>query len=327
MKKHYILYTIFFSIFSTTTLLYGQIGKGIKYFNKAQYEKAEQAFINDLEKEDEKVIAHYYLAKLYMIKDFESAYNLTKAYEHVYESVNKAQNASDNAKKKMNAQKISIMNIRKLRDDIVKVSLKEAETNKNLALYDEILSQFKDLNVAQNERAHKQRNKLAFDLAKEKNTGDAWENCWKKYHESFKKYDEAIYKSADLYLFEAYIRQYSWNAYAEFAAKYPENVYVLDKDAAIKMQLAVRKNTIEAYKDMLVAYPTSPFSTIAKDSLAAQILASDDIVQYDFFVRKYGDYSGINKIWQGLYNLYCSDKNNCNTMFYEKYYQAPKGLK
>lgn len=327
MKRKITLLACLISCLFIANILQAQVSKGIKFLEKKQYEKAQQALLNDIEKDEEKACAAYFLAKVYMQKDFTEGYNLTKAYEYSDKAVNYAQHASDAAKKKMTNHKLGLMTIRKLRDDIVKVTLKEAETSKNIALFNEVLSNFKNLNVTQIERTHKQRNKLAFEEAKNSNSADAWQSFWKNYNESLKKYDEPIYKEAEKLLFSAYIKQHSWNNYAIFQNLYPENIYVADSSAAIKMQLTVRKNTLEAYQAMLEAYPKAEISTIAKDSLYVKVLESNDIIQYDFFVRNYSTYNNMTALWIALYKSYCQDNANCATSFYTKYTDAPKDLK
>lgn len=327
MKRKNTLYLTLLALCFGSNVVFGQLSKGVKYLEKKQYEKAQQALILDIEKEEEKACAAYYLAKVFMQKEYEEGYNLSRAYEYSDKAVDYAQHASAGAKKKMTSYKLGLMSIRKLRDDIVKATLKEAETSKNIALFDEVLANFKNLNVTQIERTHKQRNKLALEEAKQINTASAWQNFWKKYNESLKKYDEAIYKEAEKLLFAAYIKEKSWNSFAEFANQYPENIYVSDSAASIKMQLTVRKNTLEAYKAMLDAYPKTPLADIAKDSLYSKVLGAGDVIEYDFFVRKYTDYPEIIHLWNAFYKEYCKEDKNCATSFYEKYSAAPKNLK
>jgi predicted Zn-dependent protease len=175
------------------------------------------------------------------------------------------------------------------------------------------------------QHASESRNAIAWDEARKANTAAAYESFWTRYNESCQRYSPVIYAQAERELFESAMRQSEWADYAIFANKFPNNIYVQDSAAAIKMQIAIFKNSLEGYKKYLQAYPQSPFAKIALDSVFAHIERERPLEELDFFVRNYPQSIHIQAVWKILYQEFCKTES-CPNAFYSAYPTAPKPL-
>jgi hypothetical protein len=304
-----------------------QIKKGEKYLKKNQFSLAQSAFEVDLNKPAEQACAEFYLAQLFANPKYEEGHDLVVAFKYVEKAIATAKKADAKARKKIDARHFGMLTMQKFRDDIINTALDRAEKKNSSAVYTQFLADYPNLNVAQIERATVARNRLAFDEATAINTGDAWENFWKKYRASCSTYSQPLYLQAERELFGGYMRQHSWRAYANFAHKYEDNIFVLDSAAAIKMQVTIQKNTIPAYKAMIEAHPKSPFVAIAVDSILSHTLRGSDVVNYDYFAHIYSNHPKIDTFWKRYFPLFCQTQGGCPDSFYQKYPTATKGLK
>jgi hypothetical protein len=318
---------ILLATFCLASAAEAQIKKALKYLKKNQFESAQSAFEVDLDKPAEQACAEFYLAQLFANPKYEEGYDLTQAFNYVEKAIATAKKADAKARQKIDARHFGMLTMQKFRDDIINTALDRAEKKNSSAAYTQFLADFPNLNVAQIERATVARNRLAFDEATAINTGDAWENFWKKYRASCSTYSPPLYAQAERELFGGYMRQHSWRAYANFAYKYQDNIFVLDSVAAIKMQVTVQKNTIPAYKAMIEAHPQSPFVAIAVDSILSHTLRSSDVVDYDYFAHIYPNHPKIAFFWKQYFPLFCQTQGGCPDSFYQKYPTATKGLK
>ncbi len=302
-----------------------QVKKGLKLIEKKQYAQAILAFEKDLSNPKEQAAAEFALAQIHGNPKLEQV-DLEKGYTFVNQALASANKADAATKKKLNERKMGLMTMRSWRDKIIVAALDKAGKENNSAAYNDFLRIYKELSKPQLQKAQNNRNQAAFNEAKTAKTGTAMQDFWRLYAESCLTYSPDLYKIAEKELMEAYIRQNSWGGFPEFASLYPENIFVKDKDAAVKMQLSADKNTIPAYKSFLEAYPSSPFAKIAVDSIHSQTLQSANLENFDYFVRTFANYSNNGETWNGLYKLFCQTQT-CPADFYKAYPNAPKNLK
>jgi len=316
---------LFLTLLLSSFSIQAQVKKGLKFVEKKQYDKAILAFEKDLSNPKEQAAAEFSLAQIYGNPKIEQA-DLEKGYNFANQALATAAKVDEATKKKLNERKMGLMSMRSLRDKIVVAALDKATKENTSSAYNDFLRIYKELSKPQLQKAHNNRNQAAFNEAKAAKTGTAMEDFWRLYAESCLTYSPELYKIAEKELLEAYIRQNSWSSFTDFASRYPENVYVKDKDAAVKMQLSADKNTITSYRSFLEAYPTSPFAKIATDSIHSHTLQSANLENFDYFVRTFPNYPNNSDIWNGLYKLFCQT-STCPADFYKSYPNAPKNLK
>jgi predicted Zn-dependent protease len=183
---------------------------------------------------------------------------------------------------------------------------------------------YKELTPPQQKKAQENRNARAFEETQKNGQAAAYDKFWALYRKSCEQYNPAVAKAAEKEMFEVHMRQNSWGSFPIFANQYPDNIYVKDSAAAIKMQVAVRKNDADAYKKFILAYPQSVFVPIAVDSLYACTLREQNVEEYDYFVRTYPKYAKIDALWTAFYKEFC--KSNSSAEFQKSYPTAPKTL-
>ena len=318
----FLFYLVCFSLLSFEAD--AQVKKGLKALKKNKYELAKSAFEVDLENENEVASAQFYLAELYANPKFEEGYDLALAYSFIEKSILSSNKANEKARKNLDQRNQGLLAMRKFREEIINRALDVADKKSSSNAYNEFIRNYSNLNAAQTERVARTRNRLAFEESTQSNTASTWQNFWKNYKASCSTYSPDLYARAEVELFGAYIRQYTWRSYAQFANLYPSSPYTLDSSAAIKMQVAAQKNTMPAYKSMIEAYPKSVFARIAIDSLFSHTLRSEEALDYDYFIHNYPDYKQLNVLYKAFFPLFRKTQGGCPESFYSTYKGAPK---
>jgi len=116
------------------------------------------------------------------------------------------------------------------------------------------------------------------------------------------------------------MREKSWDAYDDFAAAHPYNVYVRDS-MKTKFDRVREKNTLEAYKRFSNEYSESPFVKIAADSIAAMTLKSNNIEDYEYFVTKYPKHEGGGDVWMKFYKMFIQKNGKESTKMFKYSYE------
>ena len=319
--KFYFICAILYSV-TIPCNLYAQVKSALKHLKKNNYSLAQSAFEADLSNATEQASAEFYLAQLHANPNYTDGYNLPLAYQYTEKAIASSHKANPASRKKLDQRGFGLLRMRKFKEDIINTALDSAETQSTSAAYNEFIRTYTDLNAAQTERVARTRNRIAFQEASSANTTAAWQQFWTNYRASCSTYTPNLYAQAQAQLFGAYIRHHGWRHYAHFAAQYPDNPFSLDSAAAVKMQLSAQKNTPQSYKDMIQAYPKSPFTAVALDSLFSHTIRSTDPIDFDYFIHSYPQYPQLPKLFQIYQPIFCQSDPDCPNSFFKKYPQA-----
>lgn len=287
--------------------LCGQINKGRKLLETSNYEAALEAFENDLEKPANKPVSLYEIARIYQDPKFKD-YNLDKAYLFTNRSI-KEFNALSSAPKRQTQKKgVNLPVLKKQQQDIVRIALKYYQTKNTIEDLQHFVDYYKLANQQQLEQAYRQRNQLLTEQATRLNTFAQYQLVWKHYQKNMERYNPKEIQKIERSLLESYITEKGWAMYPHFEELYPENIYVLNKDAAYDYLKIRHKKDLNTFKKFIASYPDSPFKKFAKDQLLLLTLESNHLPDYDEFIRTYPSHKEINKLWKKFYLLYTANK-------------------
>lgn len=299
--------------------LSAQINKGRKLLESSNYEAALEAFENDIEKEISKPISLYEIARIYNNKKY-SDYDVDRAYLFTNRAIKEFEILSSPSKKKVQNKGVNLPELKKLQQDIVRKALQIAQKENTIQAFQHFVDYYTTANKQQQEKAYQQRNLLIVEEAKAINTFDQYKAVWEQYKKNMVRHNPKEIKQIENLLLESYISEKGWAMYPRFEELYPENVYVLSKDAAYDYLKIRRSNQLKDFQEFIEGYPKSPFTKYAKDNLLALTMEGKDLGNYDAFVRAYPNHGNIQQLWTRFYDLYAPTKEKENILAFAKAY-------
>lgn len=280
-----------------------QINKGKKLVEQREYEAALEAFENDLERPTNQPIALAEMARVYADSRY-SGKDLTKAYQFATNALRAFDQLSSSDKKKVQNKGEDQLSISKLQKDLLRRSYQQALDANELEQYNAFLQDFHTASTQQQAAITQKRNQIAYDLAETKGTYADFKQLWDDHQASLELHSAKLYSRLQKRLLQSYVAEKGWSLYPQFETLYPNNLYVRDGDKAYEFINAKNKHTFKAYQNFIQAYPRSPFVAFAQDGLYELTMASEQLEQYDAFVRSHEDYEGIEPLWKQFYQLY-----------------------
>ncbi|MGH1337897.1 MAG: hypothetical protein ACRBFS_17380 [Aureispira sp.] len=318
---HFFTGLLFFLWYSTS--LYGQINKGRKLLETANYEAALEAFENDIEKTTSKPISLYEIARIYYNKKYDN-YNLDKAYLFTNRSLQEFEALSSSHKRRVQKKGISTPELSKLQQDIVRTALQYAQKENTIEELEHFVKYYTTSNQQQLEKAYQQRNFLVVEQAEKSNKFAQYKIAWEQYRQNMARYNPEEIQKIERYLLESYVEEKGWAMYPRFEELYPENTYVLSKDAAYDYLKIRKQSNLAVFQDFMEAYPKSPFTKFAKDKMLELTIKGANLEDYDSYVRAYPKQKGIDQLWQRFYDLYAPQKQSSTILtFIEAYPNFP----
>lgn len=304
-----------------STSLFGQINKGRKFLAAANYEAALQAFENDVEKTANKPISLYEIARIYAQKKFEE-YDIDKAYQFATRALVEFEALSSANKRRVQQKGINLPELTKLQQDLVRRALQQYQQDNTIEGLQHFIVTYTSANKHQLEQAYQQRNKRLVEEAERVHTFAQYKTIWETYKKNMVRYNPKEIQLIEQRLLESYIAENSWSMYPRFEELYPENVYVIDRDAAYDYLKIRRSSKLKDYQEFVDAYPKSPFVKFAKDQLAQLTMEGTNLPDYDTFVRAYPNHGSIKELWLRFYELYTQDQQQNSILAFAAAYPS-----
>lgn len=312
-------------IFCYTTTAVGQLKQGYKAQKKLDYETAIKAFEVDVfnPKGDIAVEAEYNLAKIYFNSKYEN-FDLERAYEYSKSALNRHDKLEPKEISKVQKKGLGRLMLENYKRQIVNAAYDKTKADDTYKAYEHFLKTFDGPTPIQFDKATQWRNQRGLDEAVKLNTWNAYEHFYKKHHESCEKYTPHVDSQLQRFMFEAFVEESGWGAYAQFANQYPNNLYVLDSAAAANFLPIANSKSIQQFKNFLVGFPKSPFAKLAIDNIMKLTMESNTLEDYDYFVRTFPNHQGMSRFWERFHELFLKQKNgDSDTEFRKMYPQAP----
>lgn len=312
-----------------STSLSGQINKGRKLLKTDNYEAALEAFENDIEKAANKPISLYEIAHIYYNEKY-SNYNLDKAYLFTNRALREFEALPSSTKRKVQKKGVNLPELKKLQQNIIRKALQYSQKENTVKEFQHFIDYYTAANQQQLEKIYQQRNRLVVEEAKRSHTFAQYKQVWETYKKNMVRYNPKEIKQIEHLLLESFVSEQGWAMYPRFEELYPDNVYVLSKDAAYDYLKIRRSNNLKVFQEFMEGYPKSPFTKFAKDHIMALTMAGKNLGDYDAFVRAYPDYENINELWTRFYDLYAPSKKSADILAFAEAYPSfpfPEQLK
>lgn len=319
------LFLLFAFLFCQSSPISAQLKNGYKALKHSDYESAIKAFEIDIfnTKGDIAVEAEHNLAKIYFDKKYEN-FNLEQAYEYAKQAL--ARHDKLNAKEidKIQKKGLGRLMLENHKRQIVNEAYNKIRKEDTYKAYEHFLNVFDGPTPIQFDKATQWRNQRGLDEATALGTWNAYEHFYKKHHESCQKYTPHVDTLLQKRMFEAFVSEWGWNAYSQFASNYPENIYVADSAAAANFLPIATSKSIKDFKFFLMGYPKSPWAKLAIDNIMTQTMQGKQIEDYDYFVRTFPSHPGIEKLWEKYFQVYSQQsKKDALSEFKRMYPEAP----
>jgi outer membrane protein OmpA-like peptidoglycan-associated protein len=278
-------------------LLHAQADKGMTLLEKADPAAAEAAFRADMEDPKTGPYALYGLARVFSDEQFERR-QLDTAFYYI-ESSDRAYRKMPPALKSKIVKKLTQTMIADLRRQIMTQALAHAAEQDSPDAYDFFLENYPKPAAKLKKQALTERNALAFRQAETAGTRQALDSLLTRYGPSLAADSPALYQQAQKLLFERYLKEQGPDSFDAFKTEYPDNIVSRDTTkAALDRALLGGPAALAAFTE---AYPNSPFSPVAIDSLSARLSAAGSGPERLKFVRKYPGYPGTEALWRQYY--------------------------
>lgn len=278
--------------------VFAQSKKGYKNLEKAEYDKAKDAFEKVLENDPENSAANFGLAMVFSDEKF-AGYNHLKAWGYMIASMNNTSNLSGDDMQVMaeyfvNIGKKASWPVKKKMErekDILEVKLiKHIREENDLEFINELLTTYKDYKYYDN--VIHLRNYIEFRNAEKSNTIEALEKFMKTYPDAAQI--KKAKKIKDDLTYDRVKQKNTIEAYNDYIIKYP-NSYKRQEALQMRNQLAYKqaktRNTIEAYEEFINKYPDA--SQVLEAKRQQMLLcyesakAKNTYQAYTDFLRKY----------------------------------------
>jgi len=253
-----------------------------------------------VQKKDDLTLVYYTIATIYA-DSTSASFQLDSAYHYIVQVEQMLRKLSD--KEENNVREVLKPTPVKLRREITQRALANCKKFNTLVAYDHYLEYYKKADAADEEQAIKLRNQLALSMTQASNTYEQLNDTWTKYGSSIQAKDGAAFLQLEKNLFEAFLRQYSWAAYSQFAVAHPQHLYVGKnvKERFVQMCATDKPAVVENF---IKTFASTPFEKLAVDSFAAKTIRSGDLKYSAQFLTKYPTHPQTSAMWLAYYNSY-----------------------
>jgi len=244
----------------------GKLEKGFQALKVYNYFEAKENF--EKVKDKKLVAAPFGLSIIYSRND-NPFYNLDSAYAYISMADSNFFKTDLKDREDLLELGIDSIKIENLKDTIDAKVFREVEKNNELEEVERFINMHTD--ALQLSQAIEMRDFLAFEIAKGRNSSDAFEYFYSKFPEAKQateaknRYEESLFKEKTV------------------------NGKVID------------------YAFFIQEYPNSPFRREAQDSVFAITTQSKNQKSYYEFIKEYPKNPNVEKAWRNLYKLYTAD--------------------
>jgi outer membrane protein OmpA-like peptidoglycan-associated protein len=260
MKK---ISTVLFLLLFSSSLIFGQ-SRGLRLIEKDKFSTVERRLDKDISKQPNDVGLNYEMAVLLTQKGYDK-YSPESAYMFLMKTMSLYENTTDpKVLKSLDKIPINKTLFQNYNDTICRHALEDAIATNSVEAYERFLTYFKTSPVIYLSRAVSNRDIVAFLLACEKHTVDAYQSFITKYPDAVQK-GEAI-KKRDQLAFGIVKGIDKIESYKEFINKYPEAPEVneaWERVYELAFAVAEQENTLQAYKKFVDEYPKSSQYAVA----------------------------------------------------------------
>ena len=201
----------------------------------------------------------------------------------------------------------------KIKSQIPEAGLQVAKAKNTTEAYENFIKVFKKAPSKYNARAVKSRNRIAFELAKNLNTYAGYQDFIATYQTSLKHRNPSILKQAKLRLFEVYIEKNGWSELETFAKDNPDNPYVLD-NATEEFRKIEKSNNLELHRDFLDQHKESILRNFSLNKIADLILENGKTEDHNWFVFSFPDHKSSNALWENYLQLYIKENGESSVI-------------
>lgn len=320
MKMAFIRALAFTFLFvSSFSFSYSQTSKsGLKFVDNGNYNKALDAFSEDISGSDYVPLAQFGMGKLFSTIGF-SEYNLDTAYHYTVLS-EKSYRKMDRKIKDRLRKKFNTSIIKKQKKAIAKAAFNAAEEENTLEAWDHFLAFYKKPGYKYEKSATVALNEKAFNHAEQQDTWQAYNELIDKYGKYMIKRSPGLYKRAETQLLNKYIEAFSWNSFDDFKEKFPRNFYVKN-DIKGELDSIASLDKISELNLFITKYDHTVFAQRAKDSIAVKLPQIGSYEECKIFLENERYHPASNLIWKRLYAKYKNGRPNLDDLnFFENTY-------
>lgn len=237
--------------------------QALKLMEKGKYEQAQAKLDKSLTKDSLNPAAHYVYSLLFVDTAYQH-YQVDSAYFHILEAISDYQTADVKTQQKL-AKKIGMDSASLIAQKLTTDSLAFAEASAihTVTAYQRFIDEHTS-SAPQYEEAIRQRNQLAFNAAKQKDTYQAYKTFMDIYPDA-EQYELAKERYNTL-AFREKTKGGSLESYLNFLKTFPNSPYRPNAEEQI-MKISVADNRLEHYAIFARQYPESPYAKWSVDIL------------------------------------------------------------
>lgn len=281
-------------------LLFAQADKGMSLLSKGNPAAAEAAFRADLDNPKEAPLAMYGLSLVFADARFERRH-IDTAFIFI-ENCDKAYRKMPPELKSKIVKQLTSAMIADQRKTVIDKAFARAKEQATVEGYEFFLNNFPKPLTKLKRAALAERNSLALQQAKASGKSSEVQALLNRYGSSLATDTPNLYAQAQCTLFQFFINEKGWNAFAEFKNAYPDNIVSKDTLQTL-FQQALDAPDAAALDGFTEKYPGSVFLLLATDSLAARLAQSGTLGACKKFLVKNPQHFQIQDIWKRTYKL------------------------
>lgn len=280
-------------------LLSAQADKGMSLLSKGNPAAAEAAFRADLDNPKEAPLAMYGLSLVFADARFERR-QIDTAFVFI-ENCDKAYRKMPPELKSKIVKQLTSAMIADQRKAVIDKAFARAKELATVQGYEFFLENFPKPLTKLKRAALAERNSLALQQAKASGKSSEVQAVLDRYGSSMATDSPNLLAEAQRALFQFFINEKGWNAFAEFKSAYPDNI--VSKDTLQpRFQQALDAPDAAALDGFTEKYPGSVFLPLATDSLAARLAQSGTSAACKKFLSKYPQHPQLQAIWKRMYD-------------------------
>ncbi len=304
---------IFIILFLSTAHSYGQ-SKEYKLIQKGSYEKAEKAITRTIEK-DSMDVAALYCAGIIKSQKASSYFDPKSSYDHFLRAITSYYRLEEKSREKLEKDWLTLDSINYYLNICLDHGLDEAIALNTIVSYQGYIDYFSRAQ-SQQKIAIKKRNELAFQVATEENTEEAYTYFLSTYPNSL-QYVDAI-KGRDNCAFIAAKENESSDAILAFLKKYPKTR--LRKEANLEKNrlfyLEQTDGSLSSYISFCDANERSEYFSRAADSIEVMSLRSLSISGLTYLCRNEDYVGNYSKFQDELFKAILFDGHRATFRFF-----------
>ena len=301
-------------------LVKAQLKKGLKLIEKSDFQSAEQAFLFDLERDKNKALVAWELAKLHTHKKYEEK-DLDKARTYAQLSLESFDQAPSKDRQNWQKQGLSRPRLQKFFKDLSSLVFAQNEKQPSLEAWNHFIEHYPQRSTREDEKAQQYRNTLAWQAATKTNTHQAYKQVWDCCQASFEKHNPNLFNDLERWLFKSYTKEKGLRSYGDFVLSYPKNPFSLDTIAAVAFILSAEEGNWDSYQNFVQRYGQSVFTLLAAETLLDLAEQGQNLAYYDAWLRQFDKHYERLRAWRGFWQLQQGQKNWAK--FLEEYPHCP----